>query len=117
MGTTAIGTAVSNRTVSVPCKMGDCPGVVRGRPIRKGTSRMGDTGFASFTTTEDEIHRPFRQIEGAYGWPKYRRKQSYAALRAVVDAVRVRLSSRETPSCRCWFAASTTRNGIPAGRR
>jgi uncharacterized protein (DUF2267 family) len=37
-----------------------------------------------------------REIEEAYGWPKERRNQSYAALRAVLHAVRDRLTVEET---------------------
>jgi uncharacterized protein (DUF2267 family) len=57
---------------------------------------MGDTGFSSFKTTEDKTNRVLRDIEEAYGWPKERRNQSYAALRAVLHAVRDRLTVEET---------------------
>jgi uncharacterized protein (DUF2267 family) len=63
---------------------------------------MGDTGFTFFTTTEDNTNRLLREIDEAYGWPKERRNQSYATLRAVLHALRDRLSSTRTPSCRCW---------------
>jgi uncharacterized protein (DUF2267 family) len=57
---------------------------------------MGATGFSSFKTTEDKTNRVLREIEEAYGWPKERRNQSYAALRAVLHAVRDRLTVEET---------------------
>lgn len=57
---------------------------------------MGDNGFSSFKTTEDKTNRLLREIEEAYGWPKERRNQSYAALRAVLHAVRDRLTVEET---------------------
>jgi uncharacterized protein (DUF2267 family) len=57
---------------------------------------MGGTGFSSFKTTEDKTNRLLREIEEAYGWPKERRNQSYAALRAVLHAVRDRLPVEET---------------------
>jgi len=56
---------------------------------------MVDTGFASFSTTVDKTNRLLREIEEAYGWPKERRNQSYAALRAVLHALRDRLSVEE----------------------
>ena len=57
---------------------------------------MGNTGFDSFKTTEDKTNRVLREIEETYGWPKERRNQSYAALRAVLHALRDRLSVEET---------------------
>ena len=57
---------------------------------------MGNTGFNSFKTTEDKTNRILREIEEAYGWPKERRNQSYAALRAVLHALRDRLPVEET---------------------
>jgi uncharacterized protein (DUF2267 family) len=56
---------------------------------------MGDKGFTSFKTTEDKTNRLLHQIEEAYGWPKERRNQSYAALRAVLHALRDRLPVEE----------------------
>ncbi|MBL1097307.1 DUF2267 domain-containing protein [Streptomyces coffeae] len=52
---------------------------------------MVATGFASFDTTVDKSNRLLREIEDAYGWPKERRKQSYAALRSVLHHLRDRL--------------------------
>ncbi|HEV8650276.1 MAG TPA: DUF2267 domain-containing protein [Actinomycetes bacterium] len=56
---------------------------------------MADTGFASFSTTVDKTNRVLKEIEQAYGWPKERRNQSYAALRAVLHALRDRLTVEE----------------------
>jgi uncharacterized protein (DUF2267 family) len=52
---------------------------------------MSDSGFSTFATTEDKTNRLLHEIEEAYGWPKERRNQSYAALRAVLHALRDRL--------------------------
>ena len=56
---------------------------------------MVDTGFASFSTTVDKTNRVLREIEQAYDWPPGRRNQSYAALRAVLHALRDRLTVEE----------------------
>jgi uncharacterized protein (DUF2267 family) len=56
---------------------------------------MVDTGFASFSATVDKTNQVLREIEDAFGWPKERRKQSYAALRAVLHALRDRLTVDE----------------------
>lgn len=56
---------------------------------------MADTGYAAFTATVDKTNRVLKEIETAYGWPKERRNQSYAALRAVVHALRDRLTVQE----------------------
>src|ERR1700754_110370 len=53
---------------------------------------MVDAGFAAFSTTVDRTNRVLKEIESVYGWPKERRNQSYAALRAVLHALRDRLS-------------------------
>lgn len=52
---------------------------------------MSETSFSSFKTTEDKTNRILREIEETYGWAKERRNQSYAALRAVLHALRDRL--------------------------
>ena len=57
---------------------------------------MGHSGFTTFKTTEDKTNRILHEIEEAYGWPKERRNQSYAALRAVLHALRDRLTVEET---------------------
>ena len=46
-------------------------------------------------STVDKTNRLLKDIEQAYGWPKERRNQSYAALRAVLHAVRDRLTVDE----------------------
>jgi uncharacterized protein (DUF2267 family) len=56
---------------------------------------MADTGFSSFNTTVEKTNLILKQIEEAYGWPKERRNQSYAALRAVLHALRDRLTVQE----------------------
>jgi uncharacterized protein (DUF2267 family) len=56
---------------------------------------MGDFGYSTFTTTVDKTNRVLNEIESAYGWPKERRNQSYAALRAVLHALRDRLTVNE----------------------
>jgi uncharacterized protein (DUF2267 family) len=56
---------------------------------------MVDTGYAAFTATVDKTNRVLKEIEAAYGWPKERRRQSYAALRAVLHALRDRLTVQE----------------------
>jgi uncharacterized protein (DUF2267 family) len=56
---------------------------------------MVDTGFAAFSATVDKTNRVLRLIEEAFGWPKERRNQSYAALRAVLHALRDRLTVDE----------------------
>jgi uncharacterized protein (DUF2267 family) len=56
---------------------------------------MGDTGFATFDATVDKTNRVLKQIEQPYGWPKGRRNQSYGALRAVLHALRDRLTVEE----------------------
>src|SRR3979409_215181 len=57
---------------------------------------MSNTGFAPFTTTVDKTNRILHEIEEAFGWPKERRNQSYAALRGVLHALRDRLTVEET---------------------
>jgi uncharacterized protein (DUF2267 family) len=57
--------------------------------------QMADSGFSSFNATVDKTNRVLKQIEQAYGWPKERRNQSYAALRAVLHALRDRLTVEE----------------------
>ncbi|MFE1880150.1 DUF2267 domain-containing protein [Streptomyces diastatochromogenes] len=52
---------------------------------------MVDTGFSSFDTMVDKANRLLKDVEEAFEWPKDRRKQSYAALRAVLHPLRDRL--------------------------
>jgi uncharacterized protein (DUF2267 family) len=56
---------------------------------------MPNTGFHTFDTTVDKTNRLLRQIEEDYGWPKERRSQSYAALRAVLHTLRDRMTVEE----------------------
>src|SRR5258706_928036 len=56
---------------------------------------MVDSGLASFSIAVDKTNRVLREIEQAYGWPPGRRNQSYAALRAVLHALRDRLTVDE----------------------
>jgi uncharacterized protein (DUF2267 family) len=56
---------------------------------------MSDSGYSTFTTTVDKTNHVLNEIEHAYGWPKERRNQSYAALRAVLHALRDRLTVDE----------------------
>lgn len=56
---------------------------------------MTKTGYPSFDTTTDKTNRILRHIEGHYGWPKERRNQSYNALRAVLHALRDRMTVEE----------------------
>ena len=56
---------------------------------------MSDFGYSTFATTVDKTNRVLNEIEHAYGWPKERRNQSYGALRAVLHALRDRLTVDE----------------------
>ena len=56
---------------------------------------MGDAGYPAFTATLDKTNHVLKEIEAAYGWPKERRSQSYAALRAVLHVLRDRLTVEE----------------------
>jgi uncharacterized protein (DUF2267 family) len=56
---------------------------------------MAETGFSSFNTTVDKTNHVLKEIEKAYNWPKERRNQSYAGLRAVLHALRDRLTVEE----------------------
>lgn len=58
---------------------------------------MAETGYAAFNKTVDKTNQILRKIEDAYGWPKERRNQSYAALRIVLQALRDRLTVEEIP--------------------
>jgi uncharacterized protein (DUF2267 family) len=53
---------------------------------------MGETGLSTFDTTVEKTNHVLHDIEQAYGWPKDRRNQSYAALRATLHALRDRLT-------------------------
>ena len=56
---------------------------------------MSGTGYAAFDTTVQKTNEVLKEIEGHYGWPKERREQSYEALRAVLHALRDRLTVQE----------------------
>ena len=57
---------------------------------------MVSTGFTTISTTVDKTNHILKEIEQANGWPPERRKQSYAALRAVLHALRDRLTVEES---------------------
>ncbi|MDB5166602.1 MAG: hypothetical protein JWM37_674 [Candidatus Saccharibacteria bacterium] len=56
---------------------------------------MSDTSYTIFSTTFDKTNHVLQTIEQSYGWPKERREQSYDALRAVLHAMRDRLTVAE----------------------
>jgi uncharacterized protein (DUF2267 family) len=56
---------------------------------------VSSTGYATFDTTLAKTNGVLKQIEESYGWPKERRNQSYGALRAVLHALRDRLTVEE----------------------
>jgi len=68
---------------------------VRPGEIKKGPA-MSATGFSSFDGTVEKTNRILHEIEQAYGWPKDRRMQSYAALRTILHALRDRLTVEVT---------------------
>ncbi|WP_433514380.1 DUF2267 domain-containing protein [Nonomuraea sp. CA-143628] len=53
---------------------------------------MVETGYAPFNRTVDKANRILHEIEEACGWPPERRNHSYGALRAVLHALRDRLT-------------------------
>jgi uncharacterized protein (DUF2267 family) len=56
---------------------------------------MGDSGYAGLNRSIEKTNQVLKQIESAYGWPADRRPQSFAALRAVLHALRDRLTVDE----------------------
>jgi uncharacterized protein (DUF2267 family) len=56
---------------------------------------MGEAGYAAFNTSIEKTNQVLKEIEQAYGWPHERRQQSYDALRAVLHALRDRLTVEE----------------------
>ncbi|WP_197496500.1 DUF2267 domain-containing protein [Mycobacterium sp. 1274761.0] len=56
---------------------------------------MSETSFTSFKTTEDKTNRILHEIEQIFDWSKDQRTHSYAALRAVLHALRDRLPVNE----------------------
>ncbi|MDB5161333.1 MAG: hypothetical protein JWO96_713 [Candidatus Saccharibacteria bacterium] len=53
---------------------------------------MASAGYGVFDTTLSKTNRVLKEIEDTYGWPRERRQQSYDALRAVLHAMRDRLT-------------------------
>lgn len=56
---------------------------------------MSEAGYAVFDTTVAKTNQILHEIEEANGWPKERRELSYHALRAVLHAIRDRLTVEE----------------------
>jgi uncharacterized protein (DUF2267 family) len=56
---------------------------------------MSTTGHAAFDTTIQKTNLVLRDVEQTYEWPPERRQQSYAAVRAVLHALRDRLPVTE----------------------
>lgn len=57
---------------------------------------MADTMHSAFESSLDKTNLILKDIENAYGWPKDRRNQSYAALRTVLHLLRDRLAVDES---------------------
>ncbi|TNH21787.1 DUF2267 domain-containing protein [Micromonospora orduensis] len=57
---------------------------------------MADTMISAFESSLDKTNLILKDIEAAYGWPKDRRNQSYAALRTVLHLLRDRLPVNES---------------------
>ncbi|RZT78307.1 uncharacterized protein (DUF2267 family) [Micromonospora violae] len=57
---------------------------------------MADTMHSAFESSLDKTNLILKDIEDAYGWPKERRNQSYAALRTVLHLLRDRLAVDES---------------------
>ncbi len=57
---------------------------------------MSETGYSSFDATLEKTNHVLHDIEQAYGWPRERRNQSYAALRTILHALRDRLTVQVT---------------------
>ncbi|MBM0279782.1 DUF2267 domain-containing protein [Micromonospora tarensis] len=57
---------------------------------------MADTMLSAFESSLDKTNLILKDIENAYGWPKERRNQSYAALRTVLHLLRDRLAVDES---------------------
>src|SRR3977135_937997 len=68
---------------------------LRRRPTTKESYIVGDTGSSAFNDTVEKTNLGLKEIEQDYGWPKERRQQSYDALRAVLHALRDRLTVDE----------------------
>ncbi|MET8259694.1 MULTISPECIES: DUF2267 domain-containing protein [Micromonospora] len=57
---------------------------------------MADSMISAFESSLDKTNLILKDIENAYGWPKERRNQSYAALRTVLHLLRDRLPVNES---------------------
>ncbi|MEH1167404.1 DUF2267 domain-containing protein [Micromonospora sp. CPCC 205539] len=57
---------------------------------------MADPLISAFDSSLDKTNLILKDIETAYGWPKDRRNQSYAALRTVLHLLRDRLAVQES---------------------
>ncbi|MCO1594186.1 DUF2267 domain-containing protein [Micromonospora sp. RHAY321] len=57
---------------------------------------MADQQISAFESSLDKTNLILKDIENAYGWPKDRRNQSYAALRTVLHLLRDRLPVNES---------------------
>ncbi|WP_422740045.1 DUF2267 domain-containing protein [Micromonospora sp. WMMD729] len=57
---------------------------------------MPDSMISAFESSLDKTNLILKDIEDAYGWPKERRNQSYAALRTVLHLLRDRLAVNES---------------------
>ncbi|PYC67952.1 DUF2267 domain-containing protein [Micromonospora arborensis] len=57
---------------------------------------MADAMISAFESSLDKTNLILKDIENAYGWPKDRRNQSYAALRTVLHLLRDRLPVDES---------------------
>jgi uncharacterized protein (DUF2267 family) len=57
---------------------------------------VSSTGYKTFDTTLEKTNGVLKHIEESYGWAKTLRNQSYSALRAVLHALRDRLTVEET---------------------
>jgi uncharacterized protein (DUF2267 family) len=56
---------------------------------------MSDTGYSTLSTSIAKTNELLTQIEAAYGWDSAHRELSYHALRAVLHALRDRLTVAE----------------------
>ncbi|MER7168107.1 DUF2267 domain-containing protein [Micromonospora sp. NPDC000207] len=57
---------------------------------------MAEQMLSAFESSLDKTNLILKEIEQAYGWPKDRRNQSYAALRTVLHLLRDRMPVRES---------------------
>lgn len=57
---------------------------------------MADHLYSAFESSLDKTTVILKDIESAYGWPRERRNQSYAALRTVLHLLRDRMTVQES---------------------